>query len=227
MTVLQLQLNDNLFLKNPQSTPLGKKIVKHSIILIDKLGFEAFTFKKLSLEIESTEASVYRYFENKHRLLVYLITWYWAWTEYRITFETHNLSDPKKQLDKALKLITEKKLQDENFPDIDESALQRIVIAESDKTYLTKQVDEDNKEGLFKGYKSLCDTISQMIYEINPQFPYAHALISTALEASNQQVFFAIHLPSLTEVSCEDDPFEANYEFLRTMVFNTVSGNHE
>ncbi len=193
--------------------------------MIDELGFEAFTFKKLSLEMDSTEASVYRYFENKHRVLMYLISWYWAWLEYRIVFETNNLTDPDQQLYRALKIISERKVQDENFPDINEGALQRIVIAESDKTYLTKQVDADNKEGLFKGYKSLCNKISDIAVLINPNFPYPHALVSTALEAAHQHVFFASHLPALTEISRKDDPFQANYEFLSIMVFNTLKAN--
>lgn len=222
MTVLQLKLSANLYIKDPQSTVLGRRIIDSSIKMIAEVGFEAFTFKKLSLAIESTEASVYRYFENKHRLLTYLIAWYWAWTEYRISFETHNIPDAQQKLDKALSILTEKKTQDDNFPDVDEPSLQKIVIAESDKTYLTHKVDEDNKEGLFKGYKSLCNCISNLIIEINPDFPFPHALISTALEAANQQIFFATHLPALTELSTASDPFEANYVFLKSLVFNTI-----
>lgn len=222
MTRLQIQLNETLFVKNPQSSELGQRIIEKSIKLIDELGFEAFTFKKLSAQIDSTEASIYRYFENKHRLLVYLISWYWAWLEYRIEFETHNVLSPTERLKTALRLITEKKLQDESFPEIDESALHRIVISESDKTYLTKQVDEINKEGVFRGFKSICKTVGSIVQEINPAYPYPHALISTVLEASNQQVFFAIHLPSLTEHNKDDNPFEANYLFLESLVFSAI-----
>ncbi len=222
MTTLQLRLNKNLYLKDPQSTELGRKIIQKSIELVDELGFEAFTFKKLSVEIESTEASIYRYFENKHRLLVYLISWYWIWLEYSISFETHNISEPEERLKIALRLITSKKSLDQNFPEVDESALQRIVISESDKTYLTKQVDEINKEGVFRGYKSLCTSIGSIVREINPKFPYPQALISTVLEASNQQIFFADHLPSLTELSDSNDKFDLNYQFLETIVFKAI-----
>ena len=222
MAVLQLVLNDNLSSKDPQSTELGQKIIKYSIELIDQLGFEGFTFKKLSIEIESTEASIYRYFDNKHRLLIYLTNWYWAWLDYSIEFETHHLKNPGEKLDIAIKLVTQKKIQDDAFPDIDEEALSRIVISESDKIYLTKQVDEDNKEGLFSGYKSLCKKIAQFVKDINPDYPHPHALITTALEAANQQVFFAEHLPSLTELSQSKDPFEGNYLFIREFIFNTI-----
>ncbi len=223
MAVLQLQLNGNLSTKDPQSTELGKKIIKHSIILIDELGFEGLTFKKLSIDIESTEASIYRYFENKHRLLVYLISWYWAWLDYRIEFETHHLTDPRQKLDQAIKLITKKKIQDDAFPDIDEEALSRIVISESDKVYLTKQVDENNREGLFRGYKSLCKKIALFVKEINPEYLYPHALVSTVLENANQQIFFAEHLPSLTELNEFGDPFTSNYHFMKQMIFSTIN----
>jgi AcrR family transcriptional regulator len=43
--------------------------VKNGLILINKIGFEEFTFKKLSIEISTTEASIYRYFENKHQII--------------------------------------------------------------------------------------------------------------------------------------------------------------
>ncbi len=219
---LQIQLNDALYLRDPQSSDLGQKIVKDSIFLIDEIGFESFTFKKLSNKINSTEASIYRYFENKHRLLVYLISWYWNYVEYKITFETHNISDPEEKLRIAIKLITSKQNDDDHFPGISESVLQRIVINESDKTYLTKNVDEINKEGVFRGYKSLCMTIASYMNEINPSFEYTRSLTSTCIEASHQQLFFAQHLPRLSDIRKEENIYEQNYQFLSTIIFNSL-----
>ena len=227
MTLLQLKLNENLYIKDPQSTELGLKIIEKGIFMIDELGFECFTFKKLSQEIDSTEASIYRYFENKHRLLVYLISWYWSWTEYRIIFDTHHLLNPKDKLLKALEIITSKKEYDDTFPVVNEPALQRIVINESDKAYLTKDVDEINKEGAFKGYKSLCAMIANMVMDLNKDFPYPHALVSTVLETSHQQIFYSQHLPSLTEIKDAADPFTSNFEYVKTLMFNTIMGSHE
>jgi AcrR family transcriptional regulator len=96
-------MNEALFLRNPESSELGKKIIKHSIELIDKSGFESFTFKKLAEEIQSTEAGIYRYFENKHKILLYLTAWYWAWLEFQISYQTNNMIDPNMQLEKVKK----------------------------------------------------------------------------------------------------------------------------
>jgi len=224
MTTLQLQMNRNLFLRDPQETELGRNIIRCSIEMIDEIGIEKFTFKKLATEIDSTEASVYRYFENKHRLLVYLIAWYWNWLEYKIDYGTHNIEDASERLSIALKIIAENKKKDPLFPEIDEAALYRIVIAESDKTYLTKQVDEDNKEGLFRGFKSLCKKVADIVKEINPEFEFAHALISTVLQTAHQQIFFSQHLPSLTELNYKSGNYhDQNYQFIKTVVVNTIT----
>ncbi|WP_462252184.1 TetR/AcrR family transcriptional regulator [Ekhidna sp.] len=219
---LQIQLNPALYLRDPQSSDLGQKIVQESILLINKIGFESFTFKKLSVEIGSTEASIYRYFENKHRLLVYLISWYWSYVEYRITFETHNIADPEEKLSIAIRLITEELKDDDNFPGISESELQQIVINESDKTYLTKNVDEINKEGVFRGYKSLCETIASYMTEINPDFEFPRSLSSTCLEAAHQQLFFAEHLPRLSDLKNGADVREQNFQYVSTIIFNSL-----
>lgn len=224
MATLQLVMKNNLYVRDPQDTELGRRMIQESIVMIDEMGFESFTFKKLAQRIDSTEASVYRYFENKHRLLVYIIAWYWNWLEYQIDFNTQNIEDPVKRLQVAIHIIARKKLRDESFPQIDEEALYRIVISESDKTYLTRQVDEDNREGLFRGFKSLCKKIASYVHEINPEFRHSHSLVSTVLEAAHQQLFFAMHLPSLTDLSCEEGNLhDQNEVFLKEMVFNTIS----
>lgn len=224
MASLKLLMNEKLFLKDPQDTDLGRKIVGESIMLIDEMGIEGFTFKKLAVKIDSTEASIYRYFENKHKMLVYLITWYWNWLEYRIDFETHNINDPVERLKKAIQIVGEKKEYDPSFANVNEEALSRIVIAESDKTYLTKQVDADNNDGLFRGFKSLCRKIACFVSAVNPDFKFPHALVSTMLQTAHQQIFFAKHLPSLTELKGDDaEVNEQNVNFMTLLVLNTIN----
>lgn len=221
--MVSLILSDKYYLRDPQYTELGVKIISQSIKMIDELGFEQFTFKKLATEISSTEASIYRYFENKHKLLMYLIAWYWKWIEYLIDYRTNNIEDPERKLNIALKTISEEATSDPTFANIDEAALYRIVVAESNKTYLTKHVDADNREGLFRGYKDLCRHIADIVRENNPDYPYPHALISTVIEASHQQAFFAQHLPSLTEVKKDDTKmYDKIFEYLQHLVTTAI-----
>jgi len=222
--LLQLKISEKIFLRDPQETELGRRIISASIAMIDEMGLESFTFKKLSKQIDSTEASIYRYFENKHSLLVYLIAWYWHWLEYRLTFSTNNIADPQERLKTVVKLITEEKHYDKLFENVDENALQRIVINESDKTFLNKNVDEYNRSGAFLAFKSLCDHIAELIHEINPNYQYAHTLASTALEAAHHQIFFYDHLPRLTDHhKFGNDPYQQNYEFILEMINKTIS----
>jgi AcrR family transcriptional regulator len=215
---LRIELNDKLFLRDPQDTDLGRRVVAESVQLIDEIGFEQFTFKKLAQRLSSTEASLYRYFENKHRLLVYLVSWYWASLRYQIRFHTHNVPDARERLRLVLRILTHAHYDDPATPQLDEAALYRIVVSEASKAYLTKEVDSDNQAGLFREYKALAASIVPMVSEINPAYAYPHALVSTLLEAARKQLFFAQHLPSLTDASTEaaDD---ALYAFLENLAF--------
>ncbi|MEO0897143.1 MAG: TetR/AcrR family transcriptional regulator, partial [Bacteroidota bacterium] len=105
---LRIEISQKLFQKDPNSSDLGKKIVSTAICLIDSMGLESFTFKKLANEISSTEASIYRYFENKHKLLIYIISWYWNWLSYRLRIETHRITSPVEKLDIAIEIFCHK-----------------------------------------------------------------------------------------------------------------------
>ena len=165
---LRIDLNENLYLRDPQSTDLGRRLVAEAILLIDEIGFEHFTFKKLAQRIESTEASLYRYFENKHRLLVYLVSWHWAWLGFQIQFHTHNVPDPRERLRLVLRILTHAHDDDPITTQLDEAALYRIVVNEASKAYLTNDVDDDNQAGLFREYKRLAAGIVAVVQEINP-----------------------------------------------------------
>jgi AcrR family transcriptional regulator len=215
---LSLRLNEKLFLRDPESSDLGKRILKSGIELIHKLGFEAFTFKKLAEEIHTTEASIYRYFENKHRLLLYIITWYWSYLEYQVVFNIVNLADSESKIKRVLDLLT-KELDDSlGTLDFDKKALFNIVINESSKAYLSKDVDENNTAHLFKPYKDLCARVASLFKEYNNDYLYARSLASTVIEAAHFQNFFAQHLPRLTDVKGKDD-LNTVREFLENLVF--------
>lgn len=219
LTKLNFTVNDCIYLKDPDSSELGHKIIEGSIYLIDEIGFEHFNFRKLASNIGSTEASVYRYFESKHKLLLYLSSWYWRWMEYRLVFGLTNIDSSKKRLFRAIGLLTENISQGPSPEHIDIGKLHRIVISESSKAYLTKEVDEENKEGVFAAYKRVVARISEIILEINPSYKYPHMLISTAIEGAHHQRFFASHLPGLTDIVQGEDSIA---EFYSEMVFKCI-----
>ncbi len=216
---IKIQVNPNLFLKNPESSKLGRKILQGGVELIDELGFEDFTFKKLAVKIESTEASIYRYFVSKHKFLLYLNAWYWAWMEYRFVFATANIASPEERLLKALTLLTEKVEVDGNIPHINETTLYKIVISESTKAYSTKSVDDDNNLGAYLGYKQLVQHTCDIVLEINPNYKYPHMLITTVIEGSHHQRFFSEHLPRLTDVVKGED---AVVNFFNELVLKAI-----
>ncbi|MFW5819966.1 MAG: TetR/AcrR family transcriptional regulator [Bacteroidota bacterium] len=196
---LKIDVNNHVFLKNPDSSDLGKKILSGSIDLINEIGFESFTFRKLAVRIKTTEASIYRYFESKHKLLLYLSCWYWGWLEYRLVFNTANIKEPQERLKRAVITLTEKVDDSFEHPFINLKKLSSIIISESAKAYLTKEVDIENNEGVFEAYKNLIKRVSDIVKEINPAYQYSHMLVSTIIEGSHHQHFFSEHLPALTD----------------------------
>jgi hypothetical protein len=218
---LQIKMNDSLYLRDPEQSELGKNIIKHSIILIEKNGFESFTFKKLAEAIGTTEAGVYRYFENKHKLLVYIISWYWCWLEYQIIFQTNNVKDPIIKLKSVIKLLASTVEDDLMTNHVDESLLYKILITEGAKSYLTKHVNKDNSQKLFKPYKDLCNTIGQIIQECNSKYKYPHSLASTIIEVAHLQHFFMHNLPALTDFDKSKNE-EQIILFINDLVFSTL-----
>lgn len=197
----KITITDKLYLKDPETSTLGKKIVKNSIILIDEIGFEAFTFKKLGTLIKSNESSIYRYFENKHKLLVYLSNYYWSWTEYNLVIATTNVEDPLEKLTKGINRVTQVIQDDPQTPHIDESILSRIIISEFNKTLFTKEVDQENKEGYFLVYKRIIHRVIAMIEEVNPNYPYAKTLASSIIDGNLHQNYLKDHFKTITNLS--------------------------
>ena len=163
---IQIKMNEKLFLRNPEETELGREIILHSIILIHKAGFESFTFKKLAEKIGTTEAGIYRYFENKHRLLIYIVSWYWSWLEYKVIVHTKNLMSPEKKLKKIIEILSTEVKDDVLTKHVDEQLLHEIVRMEGAKAYLTRHVTDDNKQQLFKPTKTFAQPLQQLFWNI-------------------------------------------------------------
>ncbi|MCM4162918.1 MULTISPECIES: TetR/AcrR family transcriptional regulator [unclassified Arenibacter] len=218
LKTIKIGINEKLYLKDPESSELGKRILEHSIILIYEIGFENFTFRKLGTQIGSNESSIYRYFENKHKLLLYLSSWYWGWLEYKLVFATNAITDPTEKLKRTIEIFTGKTEVDSSFSHINEVLLNKIVVNEYSKSYLTKEVQQENKDGYFEIYKRLIQRISQMIKQVNADYNYPSSLASTILEGSFHQYFLQEHFPTLTDCNDNNTPME----YFNDLVFKSL-----
>lgn len=218
---VKFDINEKVYLRNPESSEVGKLMVKKAIDLIYVLGFEQFTFKKLAAEINSTEATIYRYFENKHRLLLYVLNWYWCYMEFLVTFKLENVSDKKEKLKNIVYLFTHELSESASQFDYNKKFLNQIVITESSKVYLVKEVAEINKNEVFKPYKDLCSKIAEVITQYNSSYKYPRSLSTTLIETSHHQQYFSVNLPRLTDISSKNNA-EYTSQFIEELLFKVL-----
>ena len=218
---LSFKVNEHIYLRDPEGTELGKQIVKHAIELIYKVGFEHFTFKKLAVEMNTTEASIYRYFTNKHRLLLYILNWYWSYMEYLVVVQLEPIQDLRAKLERVVELFTRELPERFGQSDYNKNFLHQIVISESSKVYLVKEVKEINEDAVFKPYKDLCARISELIQSHNPAYEFPHSLSSTLIETAHSQLFFSQHLPKLTDAG-KGNKTEFVARYLTDLLFKSL-----
>ena len=218
---VKFDINEKVYLRNPESSEVGKLMVKKAIDLIYLLGFEQFTFKKLAAEINSTEATIYRYFENKHRLLLYILNWYWCYMEFLVTYKLENVSDKKEKLKNIVYLLTHELSESASQFDYNKKFLNQIVITESSKVYLVKEVAEINKNEVFKPYKDLCSKIAEVITQYNSSYKYPRSLSTTLIETSHHQQYFSVNLPRLTDISSKHNA-EYTSQFIEELLFKVL-----
>ena len=218
---VKFDINEKVYLRNPESSEVGKLMVKNAIDLIYVLGFEQFTFKKLAAEINSTEATIYRYFENKHRLLLYILNWYWCYMEFLVTFKLENVSDKKEKLKNIVYLLTHELSESASQFDYNKKFLNQIVITESSKVYLVKEVAEINQNEVFKPYKDLCSKIAEVITQYNSSYKYPRSLSTTLIETSHHQQYFSVNLPRLTDISSKNNS-EYTSQFIEELLFKVL-----
>jgi AcrR family transcriptional regulator len=211
------QIAKDIYLKNPAQSTVGMAIVRESVELINEIGFEAFNFKKLSERIGTTEATIYRYFSNKHKVLLYLTSWYWSWVEYILFLKNNNVNCPYTKIKNVVYCLT--KPYEWISDDMDIRKLFDIICSESSKSYMVKSVDTLNRDGVYYNYKKTVDNISKVISEIDENYQYPQMLSSTIIEGIHHQLFFADHLPSLTNANAEGD---AVVEFYTHLVFSSL-----
>ncbi len=218
---VKFKVSGYLFLKDPESSDLGRAIVSNAIDLIFEIGFEQFTFKKLAAQMHTTEATVYRYFASKHRLLVYILTWYWYYLELMANLRIGEGKTARNKLEIILDIITHRHLPEHQAGNYNLERLHAIVVSESSKAYLVKEVDEINKELVYSPLKSLCRFIGDCITAYSPGYAFPLSLASTLLETAHSQHFFSEHLPRLTDNKTKD---HHNYvhQFLSTLLFSVL-----
>jgi hypothetical protein len=196
---ITININQSIYKRDPTETNLGKKIIEYSIILMDDIGFEEFTFKKLAAQMGSTEASIYRYFDGKYMLLTYLVAWYWDFLHFVILSDIRNLSHPKERM---LRIITAlvNALEGTATPSyIDQTKLHAIVVENATKVYHTKRVDSLNKIGFYLNFKKLVNTLVNNILALAPDYKYPKALATSIIEQSLSYEYYMNHLPGLTD----------------------------
>jgi len=206
LSTFKITIPEGVFIKDPETSVLGKNIITQGMELIHEMGFDGFTFKKLGTHIGSNESSIYRYFENKHKFLLYLSSWYWAWVEYNLVMETHSITDPKEKIIQAVTVLTRKVDNDSSNSLINLVLIHKIMISEFSKSFLTKSVDQENEQGLFVAYKRVHSRLQGFIKVANPSYNFSASLANTILAGVLQQYYYKDHFPSLTDCSDINEP---------------------
>ena len=184
VAALTVEVPSHLFIRDPLDTPLGKRVVTGAIQLIDEGGFETFTFKKLASEVKTTEASVYRYFANKHQLLSYLVHWYWGWLALRYRLQTTGHYEAVRRLRIALSVLCEGNQRDDSIAHVNEATLHRIVLTHAAKARV--KTTEKNLPSPLHGMQTFADILLGLIKEISPTYKNPRALSLAVIGAARQ-----------------------------------------
>ena len=198
---ISISVHPNTYLRDPMDTTLGKKIIKHSIDILSETGYQCFNFRNLAKDMKSTEASVYRYFENKHMLLVYLCSWYWDYLNYLIEIDTRNVTDPEQKLKIAVRTIVNGPSAPNPSDFIDQSKLSTIIVENFFKAMFNKTTTVEEKENLFANYRNLNANLTAIVKEYNADFKYPCAIASTIIKMSIDHSYYADQICSLTEIT--------------------------
>lgn len=192
---VEIQLPNVLFLKNPKDSDIGQRILLESAAMIAEIGIDAFNFKKLALKCKCTEATVYRYFENKHKLLLYFLNIYWGWLEYRLVMNTQNISDSGKRLKKAIALLAHPEIPESYNEEFGKNII-AIAVQEGIKIHLTHAVKTEISDGSLTIYQTLVSRFSNLISAKLPGYLYADSLAASILDNAFQQMYFQKYYPS-------------------------------
>jgi AcrR family transcriptional regulator len=201
MAHYQLVPDPSLHLRDPGASTTGGRILSEGLALMTEIGLEAFTFKKLAERAECTEATIYKYFQNKQRLLQYYFQLYWMWLDTHCQQEGRTLDDPWERVQGDIRSLCGMWAKDAMAAQLDPVALRELVIVEGSKSFLHRNVDEDNKLRLFQPYKDLCAHIAAELKACDRKFKNPRTFATTLIEMAHSLEFAMEHLPALTELS--------------------------
>jgi AcrR family transcriptional regulator len=218
---LKINVSPALFLRDPEDTDLGRRIVVVGVERIVSEGYETFTFKKLAEHLNSTEASIYRYFESKQHLLMYIFYRYWEGMKVNLTIDLQKAEGGKERLKRVVKFICMPQWHVKDQM-IDELQLMELAQSESSRIYIFNQVDEYNKNGMYLAYKSLVELIANEIISYKNHYTYAHSLASVLLNSVVNQLYYANHLPSLTDIRKGEKARNELRSFLEHFLFASL-----
>ena len=83
-------------------------------------------------------------------------------------------------------------------------------------------MDTENKEGYFLHNKSLCRKIAENILAVNPDYTFPNTLASNLIETAHEQIFFAKHIKSLTDIKIEKEDYSGIAGFLEHIAFGVL-----
>jgi AcrR family transcriptional regulator len=200
---VSVKIDESLFSKDPTTSDVGLAIIRKSVDLIHSEGLESFTFKKLATALGSTESTIYRYFLNKHQLMMYLASWYWNLLEWKIVFATANMESPVAIMDKALKVLSNP-VEESSAEFFDEKKLRDIAISYGFNGVELKNLKKKERVGYFLAYSNLSSRFEQIILLHNKNYKNAKAMATTLIETSNFQLLLKLRLPELTDVNASE-----------------------
>ncbi|MBK9175155.1 MAG: TetR/AcrR family transcriptional regulator [Flavobacteriales bacterium] len=204
MAHYHLDLDPSLTLRDP-SSPMGRRILQEGLDLMNELGLEAFTFKKLAERIGCTEVTVYHYFANKQRLLQYYFQLYWLWLGILGQQSGKAAKNPLDRLHGTIRVLSGLWPGEVLATQLEPSALRKLVINEGSKSFMHKNVDSDNELKLFKPYKDLCAQVASELKACSPRLKSPRSFATTLVEMAHSLEFAMLHLPALTELSEKKD----------------------
>lgn len=215
---INIPVSHEIFIKDPISSALGKRILTESLALIEARGMEAFNFKMLSRDVECTEAAIYRYFENKNKLLLYFINWYWGWLEHNLVYSTANLESPEDKVKMAINLVVEGPIYLENLY-LNISSLKKVVMQESNKSFMSKELKSNVKSSMLHQFYDFSERFKDLIIQYKPNYPFPKVVVSTLIWSSNLNAFSKLYMADLIE-----DNFNGQnkLDFYYNMVFNSL-----